>query len=150
MTPKSNEEIWMDRGERYGNSFTNHPILWILAVIVTVVILSTVGNFACGWFNAGKDIISPANVKAQYHAVIEDYQSLQAEAANVCQAKDAQQNSNSPTFLEDPAFAYAAKYRQTAVDYNERQNNFFEAKEVGPKGYPSTAPTLEEMQAQVC
>jgi hypothetical protein len=153
MTP-SNEEIWSERGSKWGDRFTRHPILWgggtIIVAIVVIFLVGSVLGFFGSWFNAGRDIVSPDNVSKQYKAVIGDYKGMEAAASNACAAKKAAQTESSPLFLEDPEFAYAAQYRRIEVDYNTRQNNLFEAEQVGPKGYPSTAPTLEEMQAKVC
>lgn len=146
----TNEEIWEARGQKWGNRLTAHPLLWGIGGLVALIVTVAVLGFVIGWFNTAASIVSPQNVKTQYHAVIEDYESLKAEAANACAVKDAARNESSPTFLEDPAIAYEAKYRQTAIDYNRRQKNIFEAGIVGPGGYPKEAPTLTEMQAQVC
>jgi hypothetical protein len=147
---RNNEEIWDERADRYGSSFTRHPILWILGVIAALVVISQIAAFGCGWYNTGKEIVSPANVKEQYSKVIEDYVAMERQAETVCEAKQKKSTEKSPEFLETPGQAYATKYRQTEVDYDQRQHNFFKSELVGPKGYPHTAPTLEEMQAKVC
>lgn len=128
-------------------------IRWGLGVLAVVVALSlTIGavGFVGGWFNAGKDIVSPTNVKAQYAAVIEDWEALQAAAANACQARAAARGGGDPTLVESPALAYEAQYRRIAVDYNRRRANLFEAKITGPSGYPQRAPVLAVMQREVC
>lgn len=147
---RDNEEIWEDRAEKYGSSFTRHPIGWILGVVVVLVVIGTILSFVGNWFNTDKAIFEPANVTKQYHFVITDYKAMEQQAEIACEISEKGSSENSPTFLENPAQAYANKYRQTETDYNTRQNNFFEAEAVGPKGYPSTAPTLKEMQAKVC
>jgi hypothetical protein len=149
MSP-SNNDVWNARGEKWGGRFTRHPFWMSLAVIAVILAISTVGNFACGWFNTATKVAGPGNVTAQYQAVINDWNGMEQAACNAKNAQDAPTNANSPQFLEDPAFAYKAKYRQIVVDYNTRQNDIFESKLVGPKGYPQNAPTLEAMQAQVC
>lgn len=145
------------RLEREGDAFGRSPFLtffkWMaifLVVIGILVLMFGFTRFVLGWFGAGAEIVSPTNVKQQYALVIGDWEALQQEAANACAARSAPERENSPTFLEDPSFAYAAKYRETAADYNRRMNNLFEAKIVAPGGYPRRAPTLEEMQARVC
>lgn len=148
--PRSNEEIWEDRAEKYGSSFTRHPFGWIIGIVVVLVVVGTIVGFVGNWFNADKAVFEPANVTKQYHFVINDYKAMEQQAEIVCEIKAKKTNESSPTFLEDPTLAYANKYRQTETDYNTRQNNFFEASEVGPKGYPSTAPTLQEMEQRVC
>ncbi len=124
--------------------------LGILAVVAVLTLAVGAVGFVGGWFNAGKDIVSPTNVKAQYAAVIEDWEAMQAAAANACQARTAARADGDPTLVESPALAYEAQYRRIAVDYNRRRANLFEAKIVGPKGYPSRAPTLRQVQQEVC
>jgi hypothetical protein len=150
---------WEDRAEREADRFGDRPvrtgIRWGLGVIAVVVVLAVVigvigwiGN----WFNTAAEVAGPENVKAQYHAVIEDWNAMEAAAENACGAENSKGSRQSPTLLEDPALAYKAKYRQIVVDYNRRQANIFEAKVVGPSfnEYPQRAPTLTEMQARVC
>lgn len=151
-----------DRLEREGEALGARPvgtsIRWGLAVLAIVVVLAIAGgiaHFALGWLGAAGDVVGPGNVKTQYAAVIGDWQALEQEAANACAAKNAAANGSSPTLLEDPAFAYAAKYRSTAADYNRRMANVFEAGLVGPSncgdvGCPRLAPTLATMQQRVC
>lgn len=146
-----------DRALRAGEAFERRPLRtgfkWLLGFVALIVVIGVVfgvGKFALGWFGAGAEILGPANVKLQHTTIIGDYEALKQEAANACGAENATERANSPTFLEDPAFAYKAKYRETAADYNRRMNNLFEGGLVGPPGYPKYAPTLEEMQAEVC
>lgn len=146
-----------DWADREAGRFADRPArttakwLTIFGVgIVGLVVFFGVIGFAAGWFNTGKDIVSPNNVKKQYANVIEDYKAMEVAAANACQAVDTAQGRNDPSLIETAGFAYAAQYRHITVDYNRRQNNIFESKLVGPKGYPRNAPTLKEMQRRVC
>lgn len=145
-----------DRYQSEEDRFAAHPIgssiRWGVALIVIVIVLGfvfTIGHFALGWFNKAAEVAGPQNVSAQYQAVIGDWNAMQAEAANYCSVKD-EKSPPGTIIAEGPSFAYAAKYRQTAIDFNTRQQDIFEAKAVGPSGYPQTAPTLDEMTAQVC
>lgn len=122
----------------------------VTAAVVALVLFFGALGWLVGWFGAGRDVASPANVRAQYAEVIGDWQAMEAAAGNYCQARAAKADQNSPTLLEDPAFAYAASYRRIAVDYNRRQANIFESRLVGPKGYPREAPRLAAMRARVC
>lgn len=150
MSPKSNDEIWEDRAEKYGSSFTRHPWGWIIGLIILVVVIGSITKFACGWGATTAEIFEPHNVKEQYAKVIEDYVAMERQAETVCEIKQKGSTESSPTFLENPAQAYATKYRQTEVDYDQRQHNFFKSELVGPKGYPHTAPTLTQMEQKVC
>lgn len=146
-----------DRAVRAGDAFERHPyrsgfkwLVILVCIVVVIGVVGAVGKFALGWFNAGAEIVGPTNTKLQYTTIIGDYEALKAEAANACGAETAKESPNGPTLLEDPAFAYKAKYRETAVDYNRRMNNLFEGGIVAPGGYPKYAPSLEEMQERVC
>jgi hypothetical protein len=147
---RSNEDIWADRGEKWGDRLTRHPIGWGVAAVVGIVLLVGALNFAFGWIGAATSVVEPANVKAQYRAVITDWNAMEVAAENACGAENSGNNEQGPTLLEDPAFAYKAQYRHITVDYNARQNNLFEAERVGPGGYPKRAPSLPDMQARVC
>lgn len=130
-----------------------HPVrtgLLIAGSAFALLVILAVLGFALGWVNKAAQVAGPENVSSQYHYVIEDYNALEAAAGNYCAAKNSKPSANSPELVEDPAFAYAAQYRHITVDYDERQNNIFEAGVVGPSGYPRNAPTLDEMTRQVC
>jgi hypothetical protein len=120
------------------------------AAAIAVVVLVVAVSFGFRWLGAATEVAGPDNVRQQFGAVIEDWNAMEAAAANVCGASNSEGSRQGTTFLEDPAFAYKAQYRRIAVDYNRRQANIFEAKVVGPGGYPRVAPTLAEMQARVC
>lgn len=146
-----NGEIWEGRADKWGGRFTRHPIFWALFTVSILAGFIMALSFAFGWIGAATDVISPNNVRAQYHTIIQSYNALEAQAENVCGAEDAAETGRSgPTFIEDPALAYKATYRKIAVKYNTAQENFFEAKIAGPGGYPTRAPTLKEMEAKVC
>lgn len=138
-------------------TFEDHPVrsglgvfTAAVAIFVIAAVIAGIGHFALGWFNKAAEVAGPENVSSQYREVINDWETLEAAAQNACSAQDSSRSQADPTLLEDPAFAYEATYRRVRVDYNRRQANLFEAKVVGPGGYPAVAPTLEEMQVQVC
>lgn len=142
---------WNDRADRFEERPVRTGFRWgviTAAIVALIIFVGGVGKFVFGWGSAAVNVVSPANVTAQYQAIIEGYESLEAAAANACDAERSGQASS--TLIEDPAFAYAAQYRKIAVSYNRRQANIFEARKVGPKGYPKKAPTLKEMQAEIC
>lgn len=130
------DEAWFRRQTPLGLG------LKILAIIVALgIVFSIIGWFG-GWFNEAKRVTSPNNVRNQYATVIGDWQALISEAQNACSAVRAARSDDDPTFVEDPALAYEAKYRSTRNDYNRRQQNIFEAGLVGPRGYPRTVPNF--------
>lgn len=139
----------MIRNERGGTTST---VLWVMAIIIVFIILSTAVGFACGWLKTGADIVSPENVTKQYREVIGQYKKMEAAAERACSAvksASSPESKASPQFLEDPKLAYENAYTQLLPDYNRRQQNIFESELVGPKGYPRQAPTLEEMWAEL-
>ena len=136
-------------GDRAAGNLADHPkrtVLKYLGITVALLLaLSIIGgilNFVGVWGNEAKKVVSPANVTAQFDAVITDWQDLQAAADNACGAVTAAKQSGDPTFVEDPAAAYAATYRRIVVDYNQRQQNIFKANKVGPPGYPKVVPPV--------
>ncbi len=157
MASDDPKDGWDRLGDRLDNKAgdladSKHPILkiglWILGLIVVGLVISfVVGwiSFANSYVNAGRQIISPENISKQYALVIGDWQGLLTATGNACSAVNAAPNSNSPTLVENPAFAYAAQARTIRSDYNRRQHNLFESKLVGPKGYPATVPDQQLM-----
>ena len=113
----------------------------IIAALVGLAILISVISFACSWANEGARIVGPTNVKAQHAAIIGDWEGMISAAQNACNAESAAKRSqDDPTFVEDPAAAYAASFYRIREDYQRRQKNLFEAKIVGPSGYPTNIP----------
>ncbi len=126
-------------------------VIGVSAIVIGVLFLI---NLAGGFVNFGFEalhetqrVLSVKNIREQRTAIIQDWQDLLVATGNACNAVSAPSNSNSPTFVEDPAMAYAATARNSRVDYNRRQNNLFEAEKVGPPGYPSTIPDGPKMDS---
>lgn len=129
--------------ERTEDFKVGRALLAFFLLIAVAGVVFGLFRFVGGWGKTASDVVSGPNVKAQHTAVIEDWESLKASANNACTAQGAVQAENSPTMVEDPAFAYAATYRGIVADYNRRQDNLFEAKIVGPAGYPTDVPSLD-------
>lgn len=154
---RDNDEKWESRSDKAYSDFTNKPyktgFKWffiICAVFLGLWLIGSIFGFIGSWGNEGKRIVSPTNVREQHTAIIEDYEAMEAAAENACSGTNSKKDEDDPSLVEKPDFAYAALYRKIRVEYNRRQKNLFEAKLVGPKGYPRSAPTLEEMKATVC
>lgn len=130
----------------YEGWFRQQTPLGLFAKLVgTVMVLSLVFGvlgWIGGWWSEAKRVTGVENVTTQYQVVIDDWESLISEAENACGASKVSVNGDSPTFVEDPALAYEAKFRSTRTDYNRRMQNIFEARLVGPRGYPRTVPAL--------
>jgi hypothetical protein len=114
-----------------------------------------------GWIGSWGDevgrVIGPQNSREQTTAVLDDVQSMKATAGNICSVRDAKTDENSPTLVEDPAFAYKATYRRIAADYNRRMSNFFEAAVTkrlpipdALSGLPREAPSLSQALQEAC
>ncbi len=154
------EDRWEERAER----FSEHPwrvgLKWLAAFAVFCLVVSAIFgavSWVSSWGGEAKRITSPQNVREQNTAIVEDYEAMDAAAANACGAKTAAQGEDDPTLVEDPALAYKATYRRIRVDYNRRMANLYEAQAVrhlplpsNLRSYPEVAPTLEQKMAEVC
>jgi hypothetical protein len=144
---------WADRqAGKFADS--RHPVLKGLGVIAALVVVGFVLSIVTGVIGFGADavhetkhVLSVQNIKEQRTAIIQDWQNMKVAAGNACQAVNAKSDSDSPTLIESPAFAYGATARKARVDYNSRQTNLFEAEKVGPPGYPRTIPDEAEMDS---
>lgn len=119
---------------------TGKIVAAVVGVIVAIGVVTTVVGFGLGWFGKAASVVGPQNVSQQYNCVITEWESLQTAANNACSAQHSTAGNNSPVMVEDPAFAYAATFRKIVVAYNARQKDIFQAKLVGPAGYPSEVP----------
>lgn len=129
----------------------------LIALFIVIGIVSSVLGFFGDHAASLKQTVEPYNVREQNRAIVGDWQDMKAAAANACDAAEAKTNADSPTFLEDPAVSYKATYRRIEADYDRRMANIYEAQLVRKfpvpsnlRSYPKVAPTLKEMQAQVC
>lgn len=148
---------WEQRSQRFDENPLWEGFKWLLGICLVFLLLGLVlipFGWGFAWLSAGARVTGPDNSAQQFAAVIGDYKSLEATAGNVCNVKNATPDPNSPTLVEDPAFAYKATYRNTKADYDRRMANAFEAGIVkrypGLNKYPRTAPTLKQMQKKVC
>jgi hypothetical protein len=164
MSHKDSDKKWEDRTERVYASFSDHPVRtgvkWYfiaLGIVISLAIVGGIVSYVGSWGSESKRVASPENVREQNTQIIEDYESLKAAASNACGVSTGAKSSDDPTLVENPALAYEATYRRIEVDYNRRMANLYEAQAVRKlplpsnlRSYPEVAPTLKEMQAQVC
>jgi len=157
-----------DRALREAERFERAPVRtglgWFVKLCLVLGAVILIGGVIFGavswissWGGEAKRIASPENVRQQNTEIIDDWQSMEAAAQNVCAVKDSKTNADSPTLVEDPAFAYKAQFRKIRVDYNRRMANLYEAQAVRKlplpsnlRSYPKVAPTLEERMATDC
>jgi len=155
--PSNDDRSGFDRlGDRIENradraagnlAASKHPVLkvisWVMGIFVILFVANAIGGFISIGGEAIKEtqrVLSIKNIREQRTAIIQDWQDLLVATGNACGASRKPPTEQSPTFVEGPEFAYAATARKARVDYNRRQNNLFEAKKVGPPGYPRTIP----------
>lgn len=114
-------------------------IFW---TVIGAILGISIVVFGINWFNAGKDIVSPANVKEQQQFVIGHYNDMITASSNVCTVQSSQAKSNNtgtaPVLVESPVLAYEATFRNIRANYNSAVDNLFKAKIVMPAGYPSS------------
>jgi hypothetical protein len=153
MTDRDNERVWEGRFSREADRFTDHPVRtilkWFVGFAVLLLILGQVTGVvrvAGLWGDEAARVVSPANVKEQYSAVIGDWQDLMVAADNVCAAQQATPEEGDPTITESPVVSYQAIYRSVRADYNSHQLDIFEAGKVGPPGYPKSVPVYSDLE----
>lgn len=154
------DEKWEERGDKLYSDLTYKPkrtvakwFFWTLGVVLAISLLFGAIRWIGSWGSEAARVTGVENTREQYQALIGGYENLKAAAINSCNAGDGEVSDAGPTLLEDPTVAYAATYNRIAADYNRRFANWFEAGGLLvdlPSEYPREAPTLEEMQAQVC
>jgi hypothetical protein len=150
----------MSLEQQYNEAVTKEDKKWLfkmfLKVVGGILVLSaffSLIGFACGWYNTGKEIISPANVKAQYALAYDDYEAMGAMAKQACRVDkalatattDAEKSQRTTQLL-----AIENNYDRVAGEYNARIDDLFRAKIVRPRDLPADAPSLEDRKAEVC
>ena len=139
---------WADR---QAGAFADHPkrtvFKYVAYAFILVVLVGAVGTgcaYLRGWFDNGRDIVSAQNHKTQSYNVREAWNSMEAELGNACGAVQRAHQDGDPTYVEDPAFAYAATYRKTRSEYNRMQENPYENGVINAAGYPKHVPIFNE------
>lgn len=136
-----------DWANNKAGKIADHPKRFLFLFIVVLIVIAiggTILSLAKPWANEAKHVVSPENVTTQYNVLISDWQGLVTTADNACNAQSATTDSNSPTLVENPAFAYRATFFKIRSDYNTHFHDIFEGGLVGPRGYPHTVPDFPE------
>lgn len=118
-----------------------------VGLLVALVVVLTVVGFAAGWFRAGVEVISPANVKEQWAFAYSYDRSLGALAGTWCSAKTAEVAETNPDYRSQRTtqrLAYENQYRNVEAQYDAALANAFKAKLVKPSDVPVVAPTLDQ------
>lgn len=126
------------------------PILQWGTLLMLLAIGGLLLSFAFGWLGAAKQVVSPANVRAQYATAYSRYEALKATTCNVA-ALSAQvattTDAGVKAQLSSQETALQQNYTRIAADYDAAYDNAFAAKHVGPSDLPRVAPTLSESLA---
>ena len=161
------DQKWEERADRAYTNVTDRPgrtlTKWFLIALALILALSILGGiiaYVGSWGEEAKRVTSPENVRDQNTEIIRDWEAMESTAKIACRAKAAgtsEKEEGDPTILEDPSVAYESNYETPRQDYDRRMANLYEAQAVrglplpsNLRSYPKVAPTLEEMQAQVC
>lgn len=127
---------------RYDNEPSIGKVFAIgIGLLIALLVLFGAISWTAGWFSKAGEVTGANNVEKQHTQIIETFNSVQAAANNACAAGKATKEAGDPVMIERPDVAYGATVRSQVVDYNRRQANIFEAKLVGPSGYPRELPT---------
>jgi hypothetical protein len=130
------------------------PLGLIVKILVVVFILGCIGasvNYCSSWVNAGKEVVSPENVKEQWAFAYGFDESLGATARNWCSAKQAENLAvgDAKDQRISQRLAQENLYSANAAKYDAALKNAFEAKLVKPSDVPTKAPTLDEKVLQL-
>ncbi|MEX1113223.1 MAG: hypothetical protein WD603_01055 [Patescibacteria group bacterium] len=135
-------------GERQAGNLADRPgrtlFKWFVSLLALVLAIGLLGQaigFISLWGGEAQRITGPDNVRDQHTAIIGTWEDMISAAETACQVGDGgERTSVDPTLVEDTAIAYSSTFRNIRAEYNRRQQNLFEARLVGPKGYPRTVP----------
>jgi len=122
-------------------------IMGCVAALTGLALIVTGIGFFAGWFQAGVEVVSPANVKEQWAFAYSYDRSLSALAGTWCSAKTAEAAETDPDYRSQritQRLAYENQYRSVEAQYDAALANAFKAKLVKPSDVPTVAPTLDQ------
>lgn len=131
---------------------TRKAVLWsaprvFVAILATVlfVFLLTVAvtplTLGFQWLGAATQVISPANVRAQYRLAYDDYNALNKLKDTMCiqvTAVTTETDPDAKSQRRTQLLAYEAQYNRVAGEYEARYEDAFRSKHVGPGDLPRT------------
>lgn len=136
-----------------GILFHRRIIQWVIAIVGIIVVgVLVIGGLglALDWFSAGKDIVSPENVREQYRFFYDTIEDLEKQAGIVCIAEDALERAEGESARnqrDSQLIAAMQVYEGLVADYDARARDVFRGEVVKPGDVPDEAPTLEESKA---
>lgn len=123
-----------------------------LAVIVISIILGAIG-YASGWIGEAGRVTGVENVREQWRFAYDYDEDLRAIAVSHCAAVETAEGETDPDIgaqRNSQTLAIEQNYARVAGDYNAALRDKFRAGLVAPPDVPERAPTLTEMEAEVC
>jgi len=123
--------------------------MWLKLLGVAIVVALSVGGvaFACNWVNAGAQVISPQNVKAQWQFAYDYDEALRGVAQNWCAIRMAESEATDPDVRAQRTsqrLAVEMLYATRKAEYDAQLRDAFRARLVKPADVPDRAPTLRE------
>lgn len=139
------DESWLKRQTPLG------LFLKICGAVVAMVVIVTLIGIPLGWYNAGRDIISPANVKAQWQFAYDYDAGMREIANNWCSYREAELSAPAEDRSQRASqrLAQESLYRTRAAEYNGRVADAFRARLVKPADLPNPAPDLRQRLSEV-
>lgn len=125
----------------------------ILGVVVAVALVLGCVGFAFRWLNAGAEVVSPQNVKAQWQFAYDYDEALAGAARQWCTIRQAEvqapEGSDAQVQRASQRIAVEQLYARNKAEYDARLRDAFRAKWVKPSDVPVRAPALEEKLQEV-
>lgn len=141
---------YADGGWRDGWIGRQTPLGLIVKVILALIALSMLTGaigFASGWFDEGKRIVSPDNVRKTWSAAYQLDNDAKAQARIVCST--AQSEDLAGTVSGSPLLATTSTYQRIWSEYKQLVTNKLEGGLVLPSNLPNRDKTLGQMLTDV-
>lgn len=138
--------------DKVGSMTLGGLLVRALGIVIALALVFGVIGFFAGWFNAAKEVVSPANVKAQWQFAYDYDEQLDAIAQQTCQMRQVEAAETDPAFKTQRTsqrVAIEQNYFRVEAEYNGRLRDAFRAKLVAPTDVPDQAPSLDENLAEV-
>lgn len=139
------DETWLNRQTPLGLTMKVIGFLVVVGLIISLI------GIPLGWYNAGRQIVSPENVKAQWQFAYDLDAGMKEIASNWCTMREAELSAPAADRSQRTSQRLATEslYRTRAGEYNGRMADAFRAKLVKPSDVPARAPDLRDRLAEV-
>jgi hypothetical protein len=138
-------DSYVEGGWRKGWLGRQTPLGLTVKVVIALIALSMLSGiigYVGGWFNEGKRIVSPANVRKTWAEAYQLDRAATAQARIVC--RTAQSSGLANTVSGPPLLAAESTYDHIWARYSEVVSNKLEGGLVLPPNLPSKNATLTE------